>query len=320
MSRNRNLVIVRCGDESLHTAWIGPDRNWDLAISYFGPRDDRQFSEADYTHRFKGGKWNGIFAFFQAYPKTLEQYDFFWLPDDDIEASCKRIEMMFETMATRQFELAQPSLSKESYLSHLITLHNPFFVYRRVNFVELMVPVFSQTLLVKTLPLFENTRTGFGMDYVWHRFTTDPTQKVAVLDNVEVRHTRPVGGALHKMLETEGLSPAQQELSIFLKPYGDCGSAHAVLGGQVRIGFYLGNAILAQLIAAVGWSVHPFGIRRFTKFIPAWRFWVWIARNFTRTISDSLLLTPIEPALPVETASSQESKGQFWKVQPQSDR
>jgi hypothetical protein len=310
MSKTRNLVIVRCGDESIHTAWTGPGRNWDLAVSYFGPRNDRQFPEAEYTHRFKGGKWNGIFAFFQAHPETLQQYDFFWLPDDDIEASCTQITTMFQTMATGQFELAQPSLSKDSYLSHLITLHNPFFVYRRVNFVELMVPAFSRKLLVKTLPLFENTRTGFGMDYVWHRFTTDPSRKVAVLDNVEVRHTRAVGGALHKMLEAEGLSPAQQELNTFLKPYGDCGSAHAVLGGQLRIGFYTGNPVLARLIAAAGWSLHPFGIRRFTTFIPAWRFLVWIARNFTRTISDSLLLTPIEPSLPVRTAPSQDTNVQ----------
>jgi hypothetical protein len=318
MSRNRNLVIVRCGDESLHAAWIGPDRNWDLAVSYFGPRDYRKFPEAKYIHRFKGGKWNGIFAFFQTYPEILEHYDFFWLPDDDIEASCERIKTMFQTMATHQFELAQPSLSKESYLSHLITLNNPCFVYRRVNFVELMVPVLSQKLLIKTLPLFEGTRTGFGMDYVWHRFTTNPTRKVAIFDNVEVKHTRPVGGALHKMLEAEGRSPALQERDTFLKPYGDFGSGHAILGGLLRIGFNISNPILARLIAAVGWSSRPFGNRRFTKSLPAWLFWTWIARNFSRTLSDSLLLTPIDPALSLTAAPSPDAKDQF-PVQHASD-
>jgi hypothetical protein len=311
MSTNRNLVVLRCGDESLHPAWIGIDRNWDLAVSYFGSRDDKQFPEAKYTHRFKGGKWNGIFAFFQAYPEALENYDLFWLPDDDIEVSCERIKTMFQTVATERFELAQPSLSNGSYLSHLIALNNPCFVYRNVNFVELMVPVFSRKLLIKTLPLFEGTRTGFGMDYVWHRFTTDPTQKVAIIDSVEVKHTRPIGGALHKMLEAEGLSPARQELDIFLKPYGDCGSTQAILGGLLRTGHHIHHPMTARLIAVAGWLSRPSGNLRFTKPLPAWRFLGWIAGYFVKRMFKPLLLTSIDPILPLKATPFQDSEGQL---------
>jgi hypothetical protein len=302
MTRNRNLVVLRCGDQSLHPGWIGPDRNWDLAVSYFGSQDDRQFPEANFTHRFKGGKWNGIFAFFQTYPETLEQYDFFWLPDDDIEASCQRIETMFQTVKTYGFELAQPSLSHGSYLSHLLALNNPYFVYRRVNFIELMVPVLSRKLLIKTLPLFEGTRTGFGMDYVWHRFTTDPTQKVAILDNVAVKHTRPVGGALHKMLRAEGLDPAQQELAIFLEPYGDPGTSEAILGGLLSTGLRIRSPLIARLIAAVGWSSRPIGNLDFANSVQVWRCLERIARNFLKTTLKPPILKPIEPIVPLKTS------------------
>lgn len=302
MTRNRNLVVLRCGDQSLHPGWSSPNRNWDLATSYFGSQDDKLFPEANFTHRFKGGKWNGIYAFFQAHPETIEQYDFFWLPDDDIEATCQCIETMFQTARTYEFELAQPSLARGSYLSHLLTLNNPCFIYRRVNFIELMVPVLSRELLIKTLPLFESTRTGFGMDYFWHRFTSDPTKNVAILDNVTVTHTRPVGGALHKMLRAEGLDPAQQELVTFLERYGDPEPSEAILGGLLRTGFCIRSPLIARLIAALGWASRPTGNLDSANPIPVWHFLVRIARNLLKTTLQPPKLTRIEPVLPLKAS------------------
>jgi hypothetical protein len=310
MSTNRSLIVVRCGDESLHKAWIGSERNWDLAVSYFGAREERDFPEANYIHRCNWGKWNGLFAFFQAYPETLERYDYFWLPDDDIEASCEQITAMFQSMKTQEFELAQPSLSNGSYLSHLLTLNNPFFLYRRVNFVELMVPVFSRAFLVKTLPLFELTRSGFGMDYVWNRFTTDPISKVAILDHVQVKHTRPVGGALHTMLKAECLSPARQEQDIFLAPYGHYGSTDAILGGLLRGGnIQVRSAFVARTIAVIGWSSRPFGNCGFTNSISAFRFLIWTTRYFFGALFAPVQLTPLEPVLPIKAGAPSTDTG-----------
>jgi hypothetical protein len=304
MATTRNLVVVRCGDESLHESWLSPDRNWDLAVSYFGSIEAQNFPEATYSHKFKGGKWNGIYAFFDAFPETLSLYDYFWLPDDDIEASCVQINNMFHMMKAHDFELAQPSLSTGSYLSHLITLSNSKFIYRRVNFVELMVPLFSRTLLVTTLPLFENTRSGFGMDFVWHRFTSNPMEKVAILDSVQVKHTRPVGGALHKMMKAEGVSPARREQDIFLRPYNDAGKTELILGGLMHNGRQVHSAPVARLIAAIGWSLHPFGNRGFTKPIKAWRFLTWVIRHFFTAAFNPVSITRIEPALPPDSNST----------------
>jgi hypothetical protein len=310
MATARNLIVLRCGDDSLHGGWVTSDLqpNWDLGVSYFGANETRNFPEARYSHKFKGGKWNGIYSFFDSFPETLESYDYFWFPDDDIEASCAQINHMFRMMETYDFELAQPSLSSGSYLSHLITLSNSWFAYRSVNFVELMVPVFSRSLLVKTLPLFKTTRSGFGMDFVWHRFTTNPIKKVAILDDVQVTHTRPVGGALHKMLKTEGVTPARQEQDIFLRPYADAGTTELVLGGLLHNGVYVSSGLLARLIAVVGWSLHPFGHKGFTKPITAWRFWVWVARHFLTATFHPVSLTRIEPELSSEAGGIHSSQ------------
>jgi hypothetical protein len=296
MTTARNLVILRCGNDSLHERWMGPDRDWDLAVSYFGPDDDKEFPGSRFTHRYKGGKWNGIFAFFRSHPEALD-YDFFWLPDDDIDSSSKQINIIFETVRTYNFELAQPSLTRGSFLSHLITLNNPSFTYRRVSFVELMVPVFSCAMLKKVLPLFEFTRSGFGMDFVWHRFTTNPLERVAILDNVNVKHTRPVGGALHKMMKSEGVVSAREEQDIFLAPYGVTERNELILGGRLRGGREIRSKTFAQFTAARGWLLHPSGNCGFTQPIASWRFIRWVLRHFLGSLFNEVSLSTMKPLL-----------------------
>ena len=142
------------------------------------------------------------------------------------------------------------------------------------------------------------------MDFVWHRFTTNPIEKVAILDSVQVKHTRPVGGALHKMMEAEGVSPARREQDVFLRPYNDAGKTELILGGLLHNGRQVHSASLARLIAAIGWSLHPFGNRGFTKPIRAWRFLTWIIRHFFTAAFNPVSLARIEPALPPDSGST----------------
>ncbi|KQD91136.1 hypothetical protein APD30_09305 [Acinetobacter baumannii] len=32
----KNLIVVRCGDKSLHEKWVSTEANYDIALSYFG--------------------------------------------------------------------------------------------------------------------------------------------------------------------------------------------------------------------------------------------------------------------------------------------
>lgn len=203
-------MVVRCGDKSLHKHWGAPARTWDLAVSYYGTTDDA-FPEADYVHRYKGGKWDGIASFFAENPDCLEKYEYVWFPDDDILTENSAVVALFEAARTFKLDLCQPALSEQSYFSHLITLCDPSFRLRYTNFVELMVPVFSRSLLRKAQPQFQSTRTGFGLDFLWPRLIEDPINKIAVIDSVTVTHTRPVGGELHQSL-TPGMLNGTREL------------------------------------------------------------------------------------------------------------
>ena len=271
------LVVVRCGDNSLHDQWLGADRVWDLAVSYFGSNATRHFDHATFVHRYQGGKWDGLADFFREYSWCLESYDLFWLPDDDIAANCDGINRLFTAAQQLGLELAQPSLAPGSYLSHLVSLRNPFFEYRHTNMVEIMVPLLDRRLLNTVLPLFARTKSGFGLDYLWHRYTSDPRTRVAIIDSVEVTHTRPVGGPLRTLLAA-GQETAYQEQERLLAGFDDVVKTEITLGGKLRFGPRIANPKAAATVAAIGWATRPFNNRGFTHVLSSLRFLVWVTR------------------------------------------
>ena len=105
------LVVLRTGDKSLHPNWIAGPKQWDFGISYYGTDISKTFDEADYVHRYMGGKWDGIHSFFMQYPQLLIQYEYFWFPDDDILADCEVINQLFARTAELDLELTQPALT-----------------------------------------------------------------------------------------------------------------------------------------------------------------------------------------------------------------
>ena len=213
----RLLAIVRCGDKSLHREWAGPSPMFDVAVSYFGGDAAQEFPEARYVHRAVGGKWDGLYAFFQAFPETIGAYDYYWFPDDDISASAADVEAMVHAGDRFGLDLFQPSLDRSSYFSHLITLNHPSFALRYTNFVEIMVPVLSRRLFEKALPTMAETKSGFGLDFLWPQlagdFDSGSARRVAVVDEVRVRHTRPVGGSLHAFMKKTGGRSSADELA-----------------------------------------------------------------------------------------------------------
>ncbi len=147
----------------------------------------------------------------------MEKYDYFWFPDDDIAANAADINRLIDLGRRHGLALFQPALDDQSYYSHLITLRHPSFAVRFTNFIEIMVPVLSRDLLKLALPTIAEMRSGFGLDFVWPEMAArmgPPGQpRVAIIDSVTVRHTRPVGGGLHAFIKsTPGARSTKDEL------------------------------------------------------------------------------------------------------------
>ncbi len=197
--RRRNLVVLRANEKSLHVEWTRnlpvEERYWDLCVSFYG--DEKNFPIEDFSEyqvmQNKTRKFPSIYDLFAA-ERMLWDYDFFMFPDDDLSMSWIDLNVLFEVCREHRLDLAQPALTENSYISHLITLQQPGRLLRYVGYVEGMAPIFSIEALRMCLPTFRDSQSGWGIDIVWPHLLGRTDSRIAVIDRVAVTHTRPVGG------------------------------------------------------------------------------------------------------------------------------
>ena len=222
----RNLVIARVGAGSLHPEWLDPasPRNWDLRLAPYQPIPDEARRDCVVGEIVPGPKWTGIRALLNGWDGWRD-YDYVWLPDDDIRTSQGTINQMFDVAAGAGLDLFAPALDDTSYFAHFITMRNTNFFGRYVGFVEIMVPGFSRQALETLLPTLAegDTGWGWGLDSVWPKLLD--YQNVAVLDGVTVSHTRPVG----VMRDPDLSRRVHEESDRLLRAYG-CRQEHVTFG------------------------------------------------------------------------------------------
>lgn len=218
-SRNRKaLVVIRCGDASLHPQYVNQYADFDVVLSYFGNDIQYDLRHIQYVHYCKGSKWEGLNAFFQANPSIWQAYDYIWLPDDDLSSDVDTINLFLQIAREEQFDLAQPALTHNSYWSFFITRQVKGLRYRLTNFVEVMAPLFRRDALVQCVGTFAENKSGFGLDFLWR--TLLKHRKIGIIDQTPVLHTRPVGSAGNGMGaqgKGQGLTPRDERKALFKK-------------------------------------------------------------------------------------------------------
>lgn len=215
----RNLVILRAGDASLHRGWIAePNRDFDLLISYYGQQQELHKADADYYEMRRGPKWSCIGELLAEHGDLIDRYDAFWFPDDDLAATTETLNRMFGLFHGFGLSLAQPALTPDSYYSWDTLLQKPKYVLRHVAFVEVMAPLFERSALRTCLQTFSESRSGWGLDWVWPQLAGKGRKDaIAILDATPVKHTRPLGGDLYR--NNPEMDPRRDEQQI-LERYG----------------------------------------------------------------------------------------------------
>lgn len=197
MGQRRFLVMARAGNASLHRKWIGgAGRTFDLFLSCYGDRPEEYAADAEHLRKMKSTKWPAWHAHIGEARELIASYDAVWFPDDDLLIDTAGINRMFDLFMAFELAMAQPALSLDSYYSHPILLQDAGHILRFTNFVEVMGPVFSREALAILYPTFAQSRTGWGLDYLWPHLLAQRGMgaRVAVIDAVSMTHTRPVGG------------------------------------------------------------------------------------------------------------------------------
>ena len=197
----RFLVMARVGDTSLHKEWLEPKeyKNFDLYLEYFGDGSNDYKNDCDFYAEAKDTKWPRFYKVIEEFGEQVFKYDAIWMPDDDISTDCSTINEIFEIFMMYNLSLAQPALTSDSYFSHNITLERSENILRFTKFVEVMVPIFSREALQLCWSTFIKSKSGWGLDSTWPKLLGYPNDKMAIIDKLPVKHTRPMGtGTLYK--------------------------------------------------------------------------------------------------------------------------
>jgi hypothetical protein len=190
MKINKFLSIIVVGKDSLHNRWVSNDRIFDIALIHY---DDTEidYSNVEYYLKIKGQKYNIIKKFIESNLDIFEKYEYIWLPDNDIEISVVDINSLFLISKEKDLYLSQPSMS--GYISHNITSKKTNDI-RYTRFVEVLAPLFKNNILLKLYNTFDENESSWGYDYLWPFLLGYPEMKIAILDQINMVHIKPVGG------------------------------------------------------------------------------------------------------------------------------
>lgn len=171
------LLFTSAGDKNNVKQWIGSDRNYDIAVVYYGKTSfnlgvDMLYSNYD-------TKFPNLRKFYSNL--NLDQYNLVAVWDDDIVADVNKINNIFLEMdATTEATIGSPCHTRGRWL----TLHkNGKSGLRLVNFVEMNAPIFRPRFLKLFLENFDVTLKGYGTD-IWysHVCSKQPSCKIVVSD------------------------------------------------------------------------------------------------------------------------------------------
>jgi hypothetical protein len=235
------LVVLRLGNSIVPKAWITRPRTWDLLIDYYGTNSELWAeSEALIWRRSGGSKYPALQQFLQANIDLVRKYDYIFLPDDDIHCSAYDVERMFEIAARYSLDLSQPSLAPTSFISRSITLNRTGSILRYTNWIEGMVPCFKLATLELCVDSFHLSTSGYGLDNLWSQRVVQTGGTIAIIDAVQVVHTRPFNGRNHQ----PGDRSAFEELKTIINQYGAPEPVLKVLGAIDHQGVFISESSL----------------------------------------------------------------------------
>ena len=198
-NKKRNLIILRCGKNSLHKKWININANFDLFLLPYENFIAKTEKNCTLFPLMPGQKWPAISKFIKENIDLVSNYDFIMMPDDDLLITALKLNKLFNQLSIDKPALSQPSLSYKSYYSHFITLKFPGLYARETSFVEIMTPIFHIEALTSLLWTFSLNSSGWGLEPLWFKVINSTNfskckSKLIIYDNISLTHTRKVGG------------------------------------------------------------------------------------------------------------------------------
>lgn len=162
---------------------------------------DENSRNATYVVKRPGLRFKLLSHFMKDHPEALDQYEHYFVMDDDVETSPSNIRRLLSICKKYHFDLAQPALDHGSYTVFEYNRKVDNTLFRLTSTVEIGLPVFSNRAFcyfqedLHFLP----EGIGWGLDSVWakkwHAGNGESIWggKIGVVDDVGFKHVRAFG-------------------------------------------------------------------------------------------------------------------------------
>lgn len=245
----RNIIIAPCGNKSFlfKDAWLKnkEEKSFDICLLFYHEtiNDASRYADVEYFYHLKDFKYHMLHRLLtQIHPEWLQQYDYFYFLDDDIDIDTHGINSMFTLSKTFQSSISQASLSQDSFCSWPMFKQQRNSFLRFVGQIEVMAPLFEREALKLCLPSFIGNRSSWGVDSAWPAILKYPKDKLVVFDTVVMKHTLPVGGG--ELYVKIGVNPHDEWVAIAKQfnakkhNYQEYGRLQLVNGQNNRLSFF----------------------------------------------------------------------------------
>jgi hypothetical protein len=179
------------GANSLHKDWFKTDRAFDVFTVDYSTNGQLADIGSEYYLNKQGPKWHLVAAALEKLQEQAGTYEYVWCPDDDLFIQPKHIDRFFDLMKALSLEIAQPALTRGSYISHPITKQIPLLEYRLTNFVEIMAPALKMDFLMSVREKLTRNLSGWGVDFYFQAVAKKKGWRMGIIDAVPVAHVRP---------------------------------------------------------------------------------------------------------------------------------
>lgn len=219
-------VFVQCGAGAVWGGWWKQrSQPWHLIVNHYDSTYvgkipcDVEFRQ---TGVLPSTKFTAFYSLLTQYAHILEPYEYILLLDDDVQFPEGGIQQLFEIVQQNGWEMAQASLSPDSYCSYPLFINPGRGGWRRVNGVEIMMPVYSRRILPRVKEVFAQSVSGWGADAALAAIGMREGWRAAVVDDVVARHLKPIRGDVgdyYQMLRRHGVDHEAEFLRLKQK-YG----------------------------------------------------------------------------------------------------
>ena len=219
-------VYLQCGEDSVWSDWKpDQDQPWHMLVNHYDStyagkiRCDVEFRQAGVL---PGTKFTSFSDLLNKYSAILDPYQYILLLDDDVFMQNGDISHLFSIVQQHGWEMANASLSVDSFCSFPVFINPHRSGWRQVNGVEIMMPVYSNRILGSVRQLIGESISGWGFDAALSMVAAKQGFRSAVVDDIIAQHTRPINadiGQFYQMLHRAQIYP-EIEFTHLQKKYG----------------------------------------------------------------------------------------------------